>query len=160
MLAVQEAVTELSHALSLQPNDVEALRLRARCYRAQSNHEAEAIADFSKLIQNNAYTVEALCERGKLYAQTGADDKALQDFASAVKINPEEAEAYLGRGNVFYKQRKYLLAKDNYCAAIVNGTDKVSFCKVQFDVCRRLLNKNNAPASLKTVGADHDNRTK
>lgn len=158
--AMEEAISELNHALGLRPNDADSLRLRARSYHSLTNHEADAIADFSQLIKNNAFTVEALCERGKLHAQTGADEKALQDFDAALKIKPDEAEAFVGRANVFYKQHNYRLALDNYTAAIVYGSDKVKFCRVQCDVCRRFANIKKAPATLNAAGTQHDSRTK
>jgi tetratricopeptide (TPR) repeat protein len=143
--AMDDAIRCLNHALALKPDDADALRLRARSYRR--NDETNAIADFSRLIKNNAYVVESRCERGRLYAQIGEDDQALQDFDAALAIKPDEGEAYVGRANVFYKQHKYRLAADNYSAALVCGTDKHSFCEIQRTICNRFLNKKpNTPA--------------
>jgi tetratricopeptide (TPR) repeat protein len=160
MSQMQEAINELNRFLVLKPNDADGLRLRGRCFRSLTNNDANAITDFSQLISNNAYTAEALCERGRLYARADADDKALQDYDAAIKIKPDYGEVYAERANVFYKQRKYRLAADNYTAACIYGFDRRGFCTVQRNISLRYLGAKSNTPSLNAVGTDHSNRTK
>ncbi len=157
---MDDAISQLDHAISLKPDDADSLRLRARCFSHKQYGFTNAIADYSSLIKANAYTVESLCERGKLYFQNNEDEKALKDFDEAARIQSDAAEAFIGRANVFYRQRRYRLAADNYSAAIVNGTDKNSFCEVQRGHCLKLLKNTSSPATLNTASPDHDKRTK
>jgi len=145
-----DAINQLNHAIELKPDDADSLRLRARCYRHNPDGLSNAISDYSTLIKAKAYVVESLCE----------EEKALKDFDEAARIQPDAAEAFVGRANVFYQQRKYLLAADNYSAAIVNGTDKSSFCQVQRSLCLRRLKKAHSPAALYAASTEHDKRTK
>jgi tetratricopeptide (TPR) repeat protein len=138
VLRFKDAIEVLNRALELKPQDMEALRLRARSYR-KTGDISRAIADYTSLIDKNFFTTEALCERGNLNFTSDYYEKALADFNSALALYPDLGEAFAGRGTVFYRLGKYQLAMDNFTAAVVCGTDKAAYCRMTIDECKRKL---------------------
>jgi tetratricopeptide (TPR) repeat protein len=155
-----ETVNQLTRVLALKPNDPDALRLRGRCLKITPGGETNAIDDFSRLVATGAYTAEALCERGKIYARLGDENKAMHDFNEATQRFPELDEPYVCRANIFYQKHDYRLALDNYTAALVRGSDKKHFCEMQSGICARFLKSKGNPASLNAASPEHTQTTK
>jgi tetratricopeptide (TPR) repeat protein len=157
---IKDAIVQLNNLLDKKPHDADALRLRGRCHRTIFGDEANAIADFSQLIKDNAFTVEALCERGNLYARINKDDQALQDYDAAIKIKPDAGDAYVGRANVFYKRQQYQPAWDNYTTGLLYDANSRRLCRVQRDLCRQYLDKNGHTRNQSIPDREYDPRTK
>jgi len=62
-----------------------------------------------------------LIKKGDALSESGNNDQAILSFTKAIKIKPS-AQAYTKRGVVYYNQKKYNAAVDDYTSAI--GLDK------------------------------------
>jgi tetratricopeptide (TPR) repeat protein len=103
------AATEFTKAMVIDPTGAEYYFGRGRAYM-QLNKNAEAIADYTKVIQLEGNTANApknlaitFHNRGLLYGITGKNALAIADLTKAIIIRPDYASAYKVRGLV-YKQ--------------------------------------------------------
>jgi tetratricopeptide (TPR) repeat protein len=104
-------------ALVLDPDGPEYYYGRGRAY-TQLNRNAEAIADYTKVIQlegsgSSAGTNLSVAynNRGLLYGLTGKYAAAIADLSQAIKLRPDYASAYKIRGLVYKKMGNAAAAK-------------------------------------------------
>ncbi len=87
----QDAVIELSAALVVEPNSVEALVLRARAYRALNRLEA-ARKDADRALFLSPRDPQGLLERGIIRERTGDAAGAAKDWRNLMDLHPNAPE--------------------------------------------------------------------
>ena len=97
----EDAVRDLSEALSFEPRSAEALRRRARSYRELENYPA-ALADLEQLIALHPNDFRAFEERAMVHEHAGRLDQAIADLRSATELDPELASAWNRLGWIYF----------------------------------------------------------
>jgi tetratricopeptide (TPR) repeat protein len=117
------SATEFNKALAIDPTGSEYFFGRARAY-SQLGKNAEAIADYSKVIQMESAggrakgnLAVAYHNRGLLYGMTGKSAPALADLTNAIKLRPDYASAFKIRGLVYQKMGNAKLAAADLATA-------------------------------------------
>ena len=87
----QGAIADLTQALQLNPNNLEAYYLRANAYYHLENYQG-AIADFTQAITLNPDYVGAYTGRGIAYLNLGDKPKALEDFRQAATLFQQQGD--------------------------------------------------------------------
>ena len=112
-----DALVNLSKAIDLNPNYVDAYFLRGLIYGSQYDFD-KAIADFEKVVELDPSHTDAKAMYADAYAARGADyaleknyDKAIADFERAIELDPDKAEfkaaaaaTYFLRGATRYEE--------------------------------------------------------
>jgi tetratricopeptide (TPR) repeat protein len=87
-----------------------------------------AIADFTKVIEQNPASAQAYARRGSVHGAKGMYDAAIADFSKAVELDPNDIDSLTYRGVSYYNDKKYAeamvdfektmeIAPDNFRAA-------------------------------------------
>jgi tetratricopeptide (TPR) repeat protein len=98
-----EVFTIWDKYLSLETENPEAFKERAKCYTEINNYE-EAIADYNECLNIAPKDVEALLSRARCYVMLEYFEEALQDYTEVLKINPSDPYlALTSRGLCFEK---------------------------------------------------------
>jgi len=87
-----EAISEFSEAIKLNPDNAMAFSCRAGAYQKKGQYE-QAISDYNKAIgfdPNNAMT---FMHRGLIYGMLNRPDLAIEDFEKALKLDPDNEKA-------------------------------------------------------------------
>jgi tetratricopeptide (TPR) repeat protein len=82
-----KAIADLSKAIDLAPDNINAYLSRARAYRDNQNPEM-AITDMSRVIKLDRNHAEAYFLRGTIYIRIGNLGNALADYETACKLDP------------------------------------------------------------------------
>ena len=112
-----DALVNLSKAIDLNPNYVDAYFLRGLIYGSQYDFD-KAIADFERVVELDPSHTDAKAMHADAYAARGADyaleknyDKAIADFERAIELDPDKAEfkaaaaaTYFLRGATRYEE--------------------------------------------------------
>lgn len=93
----KNAISTLSQALKIRPNDKIILYARGNSYM-QSYDYKNAISDFSKSIEIDPYFEDAYFNRALVYTNLKNHRKAIKDFSKVIELNPEDSESYYKRG--------------------------------------------------------------
>jgi tetratricopeptide (TPR) repeat protein len=93
----RDAITACEEALRLDPEYVEAFRVRAWAHWAAGMPE-DAIKDSSEVLKRNPRDTGALVDRSYDYLNTGAFAKAVDDASAALEIDPKLPAAFANRG--------------------------------------------------------------
>ena len=116
-ITADDALVNLSKAIDLNPNYVDAYFLRGLIYGSQYDFD-KAIADFEKVVELDPSHTDAKAMHADAYAARGADyaleknyDKAIADFERAIELDPDKAEfkaaaaaTYFLRGATRYEE--------------------------------------------------------
>lgn len=89
----EQAILNFNQALDLQPNYVDAYRMRGRSYESIGKPDS-AIPDFTKVITFRPREATTFVERGFAYLDRKDLERALSDSAAALAIDPKLARAY------------------------------------------------------------------
>ncbi|RMG07729.1 MAG: toll/interleukin-1 receptor domain-containing protein [Planctomycetota bacterium] len=92
-----QALGALTRALELDPKNVEAYLLRAEAFYRLKN-DAQAVADYQKVLALDAKNLAALVGRGKILRYK-EPKKAVADLTAALKLDPKNVEAWILRGD-------------------------------------------------------------
>ena len=95
------AISDLTMAIDLNPNLVDAYNNRGWAYDGKKNYEL-AIPDLTKAIKMDPNLALAYNNRGWAYHETEQYDLALADLNKAIELDPKLAVAYLNRGITYY----------------------------------------------------------
>lgn len=98
--ANEQAVTDLTESLRLDPGNGATFQVRAEARLARGDRDG-AIADFGeaiRLAKSPVATVPALVGRGHARLVAGEVEPAIVDFSEAIRINPRHAAAFNNRG--------------------------------------------------------------
>lgn len=98
---IEGAIINLSKAIELNPNYVDAYYQRGLAYTYKDDYD-KAIADFTKAIELNPEYMDAYFERGYAYDLKGEYDTAIANYDKAIELDPEHADAYFERGFSYY----------------------------------------------------------
>jgi ABC-type branched-subunit amino acid transport system substrate-binding protein/WD40 repeat protein/regulator of sirC expression with transglutaminase-like and TPR domain len=92
----QQAISNYSRAIALNPNSAKAYSNRAAAYNEQKDYQ-KAIADSSKAISLNPTYANAYINRGIAYYRQGNSQQAIKDYNKAIELAPGNAIAYTNR---------------------------------------------------------------
>ncbi len=105
-----QAIEELTEAISLSPDYAEAYQNRGIAY--YNNDEGmRAIQDLARVVALKPGSYGAHLSQGIIYTEEKKLGKASDEFKAAIAINPEEALAYIGRGHVYEQMKRPDLKK-------------------------------------------------
>jgi clan AA aspartic protease (TIGR02281 family) len=106
-----KAIECLGEYIKKNPRDVDALNIRAKCYKYESDYPL-AFSDINDAIK--FHNKKALSTKDGLYAQRGKFyedienyDEAFKDYATAFKINPKNTDVLFERANLYYSLKNY-----------------------------------------------------
>ena len=112
----EEKINLYTHALRIQPDDLEA-RLRRALYYSLSDRHDEALEDYDLLLEqlelpeNRAQTFRY---RAWTYTHRGEYEKALEDYNAALELEPDSWQAREGAAAVLCFLREYERAAEIY----------------------------------------------
>ena len=90
----------------------------------------QAIATFTKGLQQKPNDPTLLYLRGKAYTAKGQNSRALEDFNAAIKNKPSYGQAYFGRAMVYVYQENFEEALEDLQKAERNGYKDEDFLKL------------------------------
>ena len=114
---LNQAIESLSRAIGLQPDNADALRIRAEVYSAMGEN-ANALADFSSALRLNPNDARLLNLRGFFLMSRNQADRAVKDFSKAVEVDPKFAPAFNNRGLVHLSAGRLEQAVQDFSGAI------------------------------------------
>ncbi len=97
---VGKAVEQLSHAISINPENAELYIARAEVYSLM-REDANALADYSVALRVRPKDASIYNRRGFFLLSRSEHTRALKDFSQAIKLSPKSAHAYNNRGLVY-----------------------------------------------------------
>ena len=98
-----QAITEYTKALEIDPYNVLALYYRGNVWKDLDNHN-QAIADYTKALQINPISVDLYFKRGESSFELYDLNRCLSDFTKALEIDPGCCEIYYKRGIAFIEK--------------------------------------------------------
>jgi len=115
----EEAFTNLSEAIHLDPNDVHAIGIRGMILARQGKLK-EAVQEYSVglAITPNKLTGTLLGARGEAYWALGQIEKAEEDFEAMIAYDPTQALGYVLRGKLFGAKGQYREAINDFSSAL------------------------------------------
>lgn len=114
----EEAVADLTEALTIAPSDLSALLDRASLHESYLNHSA-AIEDYGLLIERDPSLANyARGKRGTAYAELGEIDKAIDEIAAIRLDGSYDHQGHIERGTGFDIISAHDLARREFDAAI------------------------------------------
>jgi len=90
------AMADLEKALSLDPNDGDALSTRGTLHFGAGNYRG-ALADLNAAVRARPFSASVMNNRGTVLLAVGRYDEAIADFTRAIELRPRFAEGYLNR---------------------------------------------------------------
>ncbi len=114
---VEDAVSDLSKAIKLNPENAVAFFARGNAYR-KKGYDEKAISDYSKALQLNPEDSVTYNNRGIAYLAREEYQKAFDDFNKVIELNPGYADAYIYRGYYHQMMRAYSKAVADYNKAL------------------------------------------
>ncbi len=94
----ENALSDLSEAIRLNPNSAKALNERCWTSGLVSHDLAGALADCNEALRLLPNNPNFLNSRGLVQLKLGTFDRAIADYGSAVAQNPKDAGSLYGRG--------------------------------------------------------------
>jgi tetratricopeptide (TPR) repeat protein len=113
----EQAILNFNRALDLQPNYVDAYRMRGRSYAAIGKPD-NAIPDFTKVVQYRPHDAPAYVERGFAQLDRKSMDQALADAEAAIAADPKLSRAYNLRATVERAQGNLPKALEDFTTAV------------------------------------------
>src|ERR1039457_4849722 len=101
-----EAVTDLSRAIDLEPADASLIAQRGETYRLMERYD-EAATDLSRAIDLEPGYGWAIGSRGQAYQALGRYDEAVTDLSRAIDLEPGYAWAIWQRGETYRLMGRY-----------------------------------------------------
>jgi tetratricopeptide (TPR) repeat protein len=116
----EAAIAQASEAerKATRPKQKASARLARGAAFAKMRQYDKAIADFDKVIQSNADSVEAYEARADAYTQKCLYDKAIADYNEAIRRAAKNSQLRLRRGTIFAWQGKFDAALADVNAAV------------------------------------------
>ena len=130
---IDSAIANLSRAIELNPDYVDAYYLRGLLYTREKDYD-KAFADFEKVVELDPNHTDVKAARANGYGARAADyareedyDRAITDFERAIELDPYNADArigiagaYLLRGIANYEEGDHREAFADLDSAIAN----------------------------------------
>ena len=122
--AIDSALSNLSKAIELKPDYVDAYYLRGLLFAREGDLD-KAIADFEKVAELDPDFVDGRKAHSDVYGARGADsalwknyDRAIADFERAIELDPDNSIAVLGAATAYYELGKEDLSNDKTDSAL------------------------------------------
>lgn len=115
-----------------------------------SGKDREAIAEFSKAVEQNPNDVVARTSLGVAFHRLGEDDRALSCYEAALRINPRSAETHYFRANIFHSRGDVREAITGYSRAIGLAPELIE-AHLQPVPADRLTDYSSVPAELPRI---------
>lgn len=114
---IDKAIEAYSHAIDLNPDDVNAYNNRGVACGVGQNYN-RAITDFDKAVQLKPNFADAYTNRGKARTEQNKHDLAIKDLSKAIRLRPNEAVSYFDRGTTYVNKGDYDRAIEDFNKAI------------------------------------------
>src|SRR3990172_4271982 len=109
-----QAISDLSKAIEINPRYAEALTNRANAYASKGQYD-EAISDYNKAIEIYPRLPETYNNLGIAYGKgKGLHDKAISDFNKGIELNPEYPDVYFNKAQLCEKTGRIREAVETY----------------------------------------------
>ena len=112
-----DALTDFSRAIELDPEDAWAIGSRGQTYQAMGRYD-DALTDLSRAIELKPEYAWAITSRGNTYRAMGRYDDALTDYNRAIERHPEDAFALTRRGLTYWLMGRHDDALTDFSRAI------------------------------------------
>lgn len=110
LLMNQNAVSDLTFGISLQPVDIE-LAIGAYTQRGNIYYEreayAQAIADYTAVVDLAPRVIDGYQLRALAYYDAGQFQNAISDFSQILRFSPNDSDALFYRGVSYYSLAQY-----------------------------------------------------
>jgi tetratricopeptide (TPR) repeat protein len=120
----RRALSDLSYAIQLQPQNADLYLERARLFLTRDNTR-RALRDLDKSIAQKR-TARALAERSAVFADLGEFNRAIDDLNAAIQLQPASSDLYMQRGALYVQYESFKLAEresDVLALALTGGQD-------------------------------------
>lgn len=97
---VGKAIEQLSHAISMNPEDPELYIARAEVY-GMMREDANALADYSTAVRVRPKDASIHNRRGFFLLSRNEHTRALKEFSAAIELNSKSPQAFNNRGLVY-----------------------------------------------------------
>ena len=148
----EQAIDCLNDYLRRNPKDVDALNIRAKCYKNVLEYSL-AFADINEAIKY--HNKKALSTKDGLYIQRGifyADieiyDEAFKDYATAFKINPKNTDVLFERANLFYSLENYAASDVDWKQVLKIEKDNIY---AQIGLARNMIGRKQTDDAIKEL---------
>jgi HEAT repeat protein/tetratricopeptide (TPR) repeat protein len=145
-----EALADWSEAIHLDPDDLQAFRIRARLHE-QLNDWPSAVADWTEVIRLAPEDAQARLHRGDALRRLSEFERAASDFTFVIERQPSNAEAYNGRAVVLKHQGHLERALADYSEAIRLSPQRAAFYFNRSLAAKALRDYAQAQADLEVV---------
>jgi tetratricopeptide (TPR) repeat protein len=112
----EEAALAYTNELELRKS-TKSLNNRAFCY-SKIGKLAEAIRDYSEVIELDHKNIHGLHNRGLLYKKVGQAQKAIEDLTELLVLLPNNVGAYFNRGSCYEQLGEVETALADYSRAL------------------------------------------
>ena len=105
----EQAISEFTRAIKIEPRDIQAYRYRGAAYVEKGDLD-KAIGDYTTAIKKNPrYALYALLliDRGNAYRAKGEYDLAISDYTKAIEMHAKYSKAYINRAAIYYMKGQY-----------------------------------------------------
>jgi len=109
----EEAVTQYSEALRLDPNLAKAHNNLGNAFLAQGKYE-EAVNQYNEALRLNPDLAEAHHNLADIYLRQGKYDEAIRQYGETLRLDPNVVEAHYNLGSVLFLQGQYQQAANQY----------------------------------------------
>lgn len=124
-----EAIEQFTHAIRLDPTDVDALLGRGNAY-AETGNIPSAIADYSTVLQSTPDSIGVLQNRAYLLAKLGKFELAVLDAEEAVRLQPDSARGHFVAAVARAGLRQFPASLSHFESAIeLNPNDPMIYYK-------------------------------
>lgn len=119
------ALKVIKTVLQLQPENVEAILLRAQCLTTQGSLDL-ALQEYEKILSLERNHPFALTQRARIWQKKQAWENAKKDYAQALEFYPKESALYEERGLFLEQQGEAEAALKDYTQAILLNEKNVN----------------------------------
>jgi tetratricopeptide (TPR) repeat protein len=123
-----DAIADLSHAISLNPLNAEYYMQRSRANYWKQDYERD-VADNTRAIQLDPNNAAYYRERGVSYHEKEDYDRAIEDKTRAIQLDPNNAAYYRERGVSYYAKEDYDRAIEDKTRAIQLDPNNADYYK-------------------------------
>jgi tetratricopeptide (TPR) repeat protein len=117
LVRYDEALTDLTRAIDLDPKSDRAIADRGETYQAMGRYE-EALTDLTRAIDLDPKYHWAIADRGETYRLMGRYEEALTDLTRAIDLDPKYHWAIARRGETYQAMGRYEEALTDLTRAI------------------------------------------
>lgn len=118
------AINDCNTALQKEPQNIDALKLRAYAFY-QSNKLDSSIIDLDKVLKIKPTDAYAWNLQGLNYYWQSKYEKAIENYSEALQLNPKYADAWYNRGEANYWAGKYDNAIGDISQSIIYDANNI-----------------------------------